>query len=583
MIRFWIFGALLIVCTSVLQANPWKKKRSKAKKELSSADSAKIRHQLLIDSLGIVFDDAQEIIKLTDSLVNLPYSNTEPQWLSEQAYTEEYDANGNIIYHDEHYWPTYSELDNFYDFKKYKCEYDSHNRLITEIFFYQYNYGEPGTPNLKKEYTYDNEDNKLSEIEYQWDSESEKLVVNVRKEWSYNDKNQLTMERNSILKEDSTWEYITTYIYTYNEQGQKVNEIQYSSEPMYKESKTVYTYDSNGYLTSRLIYSWEDADSGWHLVKKYIFKQLDKYKYYLKGNYSLNRETDSLDMYEQTECEFNKDNQETYRIEYFKGNLRSKSITKYDSFGNEILNSYYSYDLNSKKWNLMSEYTYAYNAQGQKIFYQGMIRSNNSDPLKLRKRESYIYNEDDRKIEEIHYSQSDDDEIYAHGKNINIYNDKQKRVCSIQLKRESKTDKWHPSSMETNVYDKKSNLLQVKKFEYNDSLSVFECFYQEQYSYNPNKGNKYKFCYWYDKEKQLFKLKKLILSHYLDYHNDDVEIKFVCEDLAVGIEVTEARKLLYNQTYLWNQSKSQWEIYTKKENVYGRNKKLVKSTLYQAK
>lgn len=575
---------LLLLSTSTFAKE---KKEKYTAAEMRKVDSLTITHQNIVDSLGVTIASTEEAETLAQELINYPRIDTADNWLSQKVYTEKYDKKGNIVYHFERQWDTYISSRQHREYVKYEKRYDEKGRTILYKDYADFN----DKPYKSIIYIYDGDKVSIKQ-EFSNGYHDESLRFKQATYYSYHSNGEvqsICTSRSKKLQEKR----LDSRTAVFNEKGQIVEE--YDERFNNKEDYTTYHYDQYGALDLECKYNQQHE-----LMKKIVIDNISEDKIKKKEVFRQEDWSDSLTLDSSEEYTYSPDT--ITKIEYEPRNIPNRiysgevnisspdgryteerglcfdyeqeqwypsyiSYDKQDSHHNNTINFYVLYDSYSERYGdvyTINFYTNDYNEKDQVIEHNDYAY----------KKGMNFYFEQDTNFVDIRNPFSDH-RIYSEFKEILQYSED---GCTLRLhlERDAYNEPWRPRDLENNVYSKKGDLIQSINFEYNDSNQQFEERGKTVYAYNRKEGNKYEISYTYNYRTKEYTLKEMLISHYDDYRNDDVEYLLNIH----GVHTIEDRRLLYLHSYLWNKEEEQWEIYERKENQYGYKKRLVGCTLY---
>jgi hypothetical protein len=186
-------------------------------------------------------------------------------------YLFSYDERGNNILILDYQWN--KKTNSWVEINKVEYLYDDAGNMTTEIIYGWANASQTWEVERQSEYDYDSVGNKIADAFVYW----VKVFGEYRGEannYIYDANNRLTT-KTEYRKEGTDWIEQERTEYTYGADGRLTTELVVSKGD--KESgKTEYTYDDNALLTKEISYAW-DGDK-WEGDKK------DEYAYDDKGN-----------------------------------------------------------------------------------------------------------------------------------------------------------------------------------------------------------------------------------------------------------------------------------------------------------
>ncbi len=212
------------------------------------------------DSLGNLEPDVQEVFTYSngklDRVVALYYDTDSLQWLEDQKDVFTYDSSGRLA----------EKVDY----------YNSTNQTINKT-------SAVWTKNEKTTWSYDDKGSIATITDYDWDSGQ--WVADGKDEYSFSD-GKLTGDVYSYWDSNSgAWSDDNKYVYSYDNQGRFVQEIDYSahsekgSGEWTNQSKTEIQYDTDGNFATETDFDWNESAGQWSNSEKSELKYDNTYSF----------------------------------------------------------------------------------------------------------------------------------------------------------------------------------------------------------------------------------------------------------------------------------------------------------------
>jgi flagellar hook protein FlgE len=586
-----VFFFLFMVCTIAFGQTKQEKKLSEKKIKLEKAYVAGVQKENLaiVQALNLPHSSKSDIIKESNDILSLQKDTCNIKWISEVSYVSNYDVQGRLIAHQQHYAHSFGILNPFFDDEKYEIKYDKQDREISKTFFAP-KYDNRSTIYAYRKYhrldcAYDQRGNKICDIQYEFDSETDSLSSQTKGEHIYDDENRRIATISSVkYNGNKNWVLRGKVEYVLNDSGKILSTISYAWNRIGAwglDSKKEIEYDSRGYEASVKSYDWKGDDLAWVIYKKDEYRHFDKYKLYLDVHYNWDKKENRWKTYEREESEFDQKGNELSSIRYYKELPFKKKLASYDTNGNELLVEQFNYSKADQSWIKISKIIKHYNLANQQIFYQSVEWNQEKNRWITNKKEETVYNTDGNKILEKSYALDDSLQLFLRWKSISIYDSRQNKIYSVSFVRQSSIAPSEIGHVTVSVFNDSDKMIQSESYDTDNEKHLLQCFFKKITKYDPSHGKVYELEFTNKGASGVLSFRRVNETSYVDYFNDEKEINFIECDLAVGVEVKEKRKIASQRTYYYDNYTNGLVIYNKLENEYNKSNRLVKCTLYQ--
>lgn len=255
------------------------------------------------------------------------------------------------------------------------------------------------------------------------------------------------------------WAAEAKEIYTYDD---KENIIFYGQYFSTTGSKISYVYDSNNNLIQRVTLRKDDNTNYWSNFKK----ELNFYN-------SNNKITETQ------ELQWNTDQW----LPYYK----YENI--YDSVGNKIQSTTYSWDVDTSAWQHYRKYDFVYNIYGENIEEVYFNWDKNLNQWVALSKKEYTYDENKNLIQNIYYNYSSSTGFAPLYKSQSSYNASNNLIQRMDSRWNDTESNWINQSKTEYVYDSNGNQTQYISYDWNISLSLWVEDMKVVYSFNNTFSN----------------------------------------------------------------------------------------------
>ena len=181
------------------------------------------------------------------------------EWINEEKYVYEYDANDNLTSITRKYWQ--SSTNTWMDSKQTLYTYDHNDNLLTNIEAFRAN--DEWKYNYRTTYTYDDKNNQITELRESYETTIWKKTKYML--YSYDTENHLILMVQSRWDNDE-WQDYLRISYEYNDNNYLISSIEeVSSNGNWRYSiKETTTYDDNNNKTSITTQVWHYINNVWY-------------------------------------------------------------------------------------------------------------------------------------------------------------------------------------------------------------------------------------------------------------------------------------------------------------------------------